>query len=108
MLLGCIADDFTAAIHLANTLPRRGMRTISMIGVSKAVSPEAYPIVTIVVALKSRTIPADQAVARDDLHLYQIWKPSYHRLTKLRENDVRAIEHFERKPVQISEHCAVA
>jgi uncharacterized protein YgbK (DUF1537 family) len=63
MLLGCIADDFTGATDLANTLTRRGMHTILMIGVSKAVSPEAHPIVAIVVALKSRTIPADQAVA---------------------------------------------
>jgi 3-dehydrotetronate 4-kinase len=63
MLLGCIADDFTGATDLANTLTRRRMRTILMIGVSKAVSPEAHPIVAIVVALKSRTIPADQAVA---------------------------------------------
>jgi hypothetical protein len=63
MLLGCIADDFTGATNLANTLTRPGMRTILMIGVSKAVSPEAHPIVAIVVALKSRAIPADQAVA---------------------------------------------
>jgi hypothetical protein len=41
-------------------LTRRGMRTILTIGVPKAVSLEAHPIV---VALKSRTIPADQAVA---------------------------------------------
>jgi 3-dehydrotetronate 4-kinase len=48
------------ATDLANTLTRRGMRTILTIGVPKAVSLEAHPIV---VALKSRTIPADQAVA---------------------------------------------
>jgi DNA-binding XRE family transcriptional regulator len=55
MLLGCIADDFTGATDFANTLTRRGMRTILTIGVSKAVSPEAHPIVAIIVALKSRT-----------------------------------------------------
>jgi|HubBroStandDraft_3_1064219.scaffolds.fasta_scaffold1223356_2 uncharacterized protein YgbK (DUF1537 family) len=48
------------AMDLANTLTRRGMRTILIIGVPKAVSLEAHPIV---VALKSGTIPADQAVA---------------------------------------------
>src|SRR6266446_275189 len=63
MVLGCIADDFTGATDLANTLTRRGRPTILMIAVSKAVSPEAHPIVVIVVALKSRAIPADQAVA---------------------------------------------
>src|SRR5258707_1328096 len=38
MLLGCIADDFTGATDLANTLTRPGMGTILMIGVSKAVA----------------------------------------------------------------------
>lgn len=59
MLLGCIADDFTGATDLANMLTRHGMRTVQTIGVpiSLAVDAEA-----VVVALKSRTIPADQAV----------------------------------------------
>jgi 3-dehydrotetronate 4-kinase len=55
---GCIADDFTGATDLANTLTRRGMRTILMIGVSKAVSPEAHPIVAIVVpSSHARSLP---------------------------------------------------
>ncbi len=33
LLLGCIADDFTGATDLANTLVRNGMRTIQVIGV---------------------------------------------------------------------------
>jgi uncharacterized protein YgbK (DUF1537 family) len=52
-LLGCIADDFTGATDLANTLVRNGMRTVQTIGVpASAVEADA-----IVVALKSRTIP---------------------------------------------------
>lgn len=59
-LLGCIADDFTGATDLANTLVRNGMRTVQTIGVpTSAVAADA-----IVVALKSRTIPAADAVAQ--------------------------------------------
>ncbi|PFH08713.1 uncharacterized protein YgbK (DUF1537 family) [Collimonas sp. PA-H2] len=59
-LLGCIADDFTGATDLANMLVREGMRTVQTIGV-----PEAAPqdVDAIVVALKSRTVPAAEAVA---------------------------------------------
>nr|WP_315597054.1 3-oxo-tetronate kinase [uncultured Cupriavidus sp.] len=57
-LLGCIADDFTGATDLANTLVRNGMRTVQTIGVpTSTVQADA-----IVVALKSRTIPASEAV----------------------------------------------
>lgn len=59
-LLGCIADDFTGATDLANTLVRNGMRTVQTIGVpTSAVQADA-----IVVALKSRTIAAADAVAQ--------------------------------------------
>jgi len=59
-LLGCIADDFTGATDLANTLVRNGMRTVQTIGVpTSAVEADA-----IVVALKSRTIAAADAVAQ--------------------------------------------
>jgi uncharacterized protein YgbK (DUF1537 family) len=59
-LLGCIADDFTGATDLANMLVRGGMRTVQTIGVPAAgVHIEADAIV---VALKSRTIPAEDAV----------------------------------------------
>ena len=62
-VLGCIADDFTGATDLANNLVRSGMRTVQTIGVPTDV---AAPVEAdaIVVALKSRTIPADQAVAQ--------------------------------------------
>jgi 3-dehydrotetronate 4-kinase len=62
MLLGCIADDFTGATDLANMLVRGGMRTIQTIGVPAA--PLDQEVDAVVVALKSRTIPARDAVAQ--------------------------------------------
>ena len=61
MLLGCIADDFTGATDLANTLSRHGMRTVQIIGVPTGLPPDTDAIV---IALKSRTIPAKDAVAQ--------------------------------------------
>ena len=63
LLLGCIADDFTGATDLANMLVRAGMRTVQTIGVPRGadVAPDADAVV---VALKSRTIPAADAVAQ--------------------------------------------
>ena len=61
MILGCIADDFTGATDLANTLTRQGMHTVQMIGVPGGPSPQADAIV---VALKSRTIPAADAISQ--------------------------------------------
>ena len=62
MLLGCIADDFTGATDLANNLVRGGMRTVQTIGVPDA--PVDVQADAVVVALKSRTIPAADAVAQ--------------------------------------------
>jgi 3-dehydrotetronate 4-kinase len=62
MLLGCIADDFTGATDLANNLVRAGMRTVQTIGTPDA--PLANDVDAVVVALKSRTIPAADAVAQ--------------------------------------------
>lgn len=62
MLLGCIADDFTGATDLANMLVRGGMRTIQTIGVPA--TPLTEDVDAVVVALKSRTIPASEAVAQ--------------------------------------------
>jgi len=62
-LLGCIADDFTGATDLASMLVRGGMRTIQTIGVPR--SPDvAADADAVVIALKSRTIAADDAVAQ--------------------------------------------
>jgi uncharacterized protein YgbK (DUF1537 family) len=62
LLLGAIADDFTGATDLANMLMRSGMRTVQTIGVPKRA--DVARVDAIVVALKSRTIPAAEAVAQ--------------------------------------------
>jgi uncharacterized protein YgbK (DUF1537 family) len=62
MLLGCIADDFTGATDLANMLVRGGMRTVLSIGLPTA--PLRGQADAVVIALKSRTIAADEAVAQ--------------------------------------------
>jgi len=62
-LLGCIADDFTGATDLANMLVRGGMRTVQSIGIPSADSLEDMDADAIVIALKSRTTPAADAVA---------------------------------------------
>ena len=61
--LGCIADDYTGASDLANTLTRAGLRTVQTIGVPA--DDLALPEVdAVVVSLKSRSIEASLAVAR--------------------------------------------
>ncbi|BBK42634.1 HPr kinase [Allostella vacuolata] len=62
MLLGVIADDFTGATDIASMLAKNGMRTVQTVGVPQAGDPPAADAV--VVALKSRTIPAAEAVAQ--------------------------------------------
>ncbi|MBI5322829.1 3-oxo-tetronate kinase [Bradyrhizobium sp.] len=61
--LGCIADDYTGASDLANTLTRQGLRTVQTIGVppDDLKLPE---VDAVVVSLKSRSIEAGEAVAR--------------------------------------------
>ncbi len=41
ILLGCVADDFTGATDLANTLVKAGMRTVQLLGLpsQRAESP---------------------------------------------------------------------
>ncbi len=63
VLLGCIADDFTGATDLASMLVRAGMRTVQTIGVP-ADAELAAGADAVVVALKSRTIPAAEAVSQ--------------------------------------------
>ena len=61
--LGCIADDYTGASDLANTLTRAGLRTVQTIGVPS--DDLALPEVdAVVVSLKSRSIEAGLAVSR--------------------------------------------
>jgi uncharacterized protein YgbK (DUF1537 family) len=63
LALGCIADDYTGASDLANTLTRAGLRTVQTIGVPA--DDLALPEVdAVVVSLKSRSIQAGLAVSR--------------------------------------------
>ncbi len=61
VLLGCIADDFTGATDLANTLVRQGMRTTQVIGVPEENTP-IEGVDAVVVALKSRSCPPEEAI----------------------------------------------
>ncbi len=63
VLLGAIADDFTGATDLCNTLVRRGMRCVQLIDVPAASAP-VPDADALVVALKSRTVPAPEAIAK--------------------------------------------
>ncbi|MGJ7041627.1 uncharacterized protein YgbK (DUF1537 family) [Shinella sp. BE166] len=60
MLLGAIADDFTGASDLANTLAKGGMSTVQFSGIGH----EAADCEAGVVALKTRSIPAADAVSQ--------------------------------------------
>ena len=62
-ILGIIADDFTGATDIAGMLVKGGMRTIQTIGVpSKAAIPD--DVDAVVVALKTRSIAAKDAIAQ--------------------------------------------
>ncbi len=60
MLLGCIGDDFTGSSDLGNTLVKAGMRTVQYCGTPDR--PAGPDVEAGIVALKSRSIPAAQAV----------------------------------------------
>lgn len=67
MLLGCIADDFTGASDVANALAKRyrgfgGMATTQFVGVPEGPAPSTCEAG--VIALKTRTIPPQEAVAQ--------------------------------------------
>jgi uncharacterized protein YgbK (DUF1537 family) len=62
MLLGCIADDLTGATDLALTLTRGGMRTVQVTGVPGS-EQQLDGFDAVLVALKSRTNPAEEAVS---------------------------------------------
>lgn len=64
LLIGCIADDFTGGSDAASFLRKAGLKTVLLNGVGdwegvKALRPEA-----VVIALKSRSIPAELAVSQ--------------------------------------------
>ncbi|MGL4634866.1 MAG: 3-oxo-tetronate kinase [Beijerinckiaceae bacterium] len=60
MLLGCIADDFTGASDIANTLAKAGMHTVQTVGIpAKGFSVTADACV---ISLKSRSISVADSV----------------------------------------------
>ena len=61
--LGCIADDYTGASDLANTLTRCGLRTVQTIGVPSD-DLKLPEVDAVVVSLKSRSIEAGLAVSK--------------------------------------------
>ncbi len=63
-LLGCIADDVTGATDLAINLVQGGMRVIQWLAISDPDELAAQPADAIVVALKTRSIDLEAAIAR--------------------------------------------
>ncbi len=61
-VLGCIADDFTGAADLGNVLVREGMRVVLLVGVPPTTRAVEHAD-AVVVALRSRTAPVQQAVS---------------------------------------------
>lgn len=61
LIMGCIADDYTGASDLANALASNGLRVVQTIGVPRA-DLTLPDVDAVVVALKSRSIPAADAV----------------------------------------------
>jgi len=64
IMLGCIADDVTGATDLANNLVRAGLRVMQTIGVPEQQLDAVDDVDAIVVAQKTRTIPAADAVEK--------------------------------------------
>lgn len=61
IVIGAIADDFTGATDLCNTLVKEGVRVVQVIGVPDG-STDYGDADAVVVALKSRTAPVAEAV----------------------------------------------
>ncbi len=108
MKLGCIADDYTGASDLANTLTRCGLRTVQTIGVptDDLRLPE---VDAVVVSLKSRSIEASQAVAKSrdaEKWMRCSWRFAcavqdlldlqFHRCRQYRPGDGRVARRFRR------------
>lgn len=63
MHIGAVADDFTGATDLATTLQARGMRAAVVVEDRPVDAADLEGVDAVVVALKSRTAPVDEAVA---------------------------------------------
>lgn len=60
--LGIIADDFTGASDIASFLVENGLRTVQMNGIPQRPLPDSVDAV--VISLKSRSNPVDEAIAQ--------------------------------------------
>lgn len=63
MSIGCIADDFTGASDIASTFAKEGLRTVLRIG-STMDEQAVADADAVVVALKTRSEPVEEAVAQ--------------------------------------------
>ncbi|EJC83492.1 hypothetical protein Rleg4DRAFT_6762 [Rhizobium leguminosarum bv. trifolii WSM2297] len=61
ILLGSIADDYTGASDLANTLTKNGLRTVQTVGIPNP-GLTLPDVDAVVVSLKIRSVPASEAV----------------------------------------------
>lgn len=70
-MLGVIADDFTGASDIASFLVENGLRTVQMNGVPQTALEQEVD--AIVISLKSRSNPAQEAVQQslEALHWLQ-------------------------------------
>ena len=62
LTVGAIADDFTGALDLANNFVRAGLSVAHVNGVDESATPPA-DVDVVVVALKTRTAPIEEAIA---------------------------------------------
>lgn len=63
VFLGCVADDVTGATDLAINLVKSGMRVVQFLSVPTTSQLRNLECDAVVVALKTRSVPAEQAVA---------------------------------------------
>ncbi|MFC6671157.1 3-oxo-tetronate kinase [Marinobacterium aestuariivivens] len=73
ILLGCIADDLTGASDLASFLVSAGMRTVQFVGIPDD-SMRVDEVDAVVISLKSRSLPAPEAVESSLLALEWLMK----------------------------------
>ncbi len=73
VFLGCIADDVTGATDLAINLVKGGMRVVQFLSTPSAAQLEGLNCDAVVVALKTRSVTADQAI-RDSLAAVEVLK----------------------------------
>lgn len=64
ILLGVAADDFTGASDVASFLKQSGLSTVLLNGIPEEIPEFKEEVNAVVIAMKTRTIPADEAVKK--------------------------------------------